>query len=102
MADDSSINWSDTMNLDKLSPVTVTIDGVTMDCYITADQNCEAVLVGGVNIGPLLDTATSGNSAFWTYLDTVIARELHMQRKQNEEDRASDIIADRELDQLCY
>ena len=90
------------MNLDNLSPVTVTIDGVTMDCYIDADQNCEAVLVGNVNIGPLLDTATSGNGAFWTYLDTVIARELHMERDQREADKADERTFDRELDKLCY
>jgi hypothetical protein len=102
MADDSSINRSETMDFSKLSAVTVTIDGVTVDCYIDADQECEAVMVGDVNIGPLLETATSGNKAFWDYLDTVIARELHMQRQQREEDRACDILADRELDKLCY
>jgi hypothetical protein len=88
------------MDFSKLSAVTVTIDGVTMDCYLDDDYNCEAVMVGDVNIGHLLETATSGNKAFWDYLDTVIARELHMHRQQAEEDRACDILADRELDLL--
>jgi hypothetical protein len=88
MADDSSINRSEHMDLSKLSPITVTIDGVTMDCYINDEQECEAVMVGDVNIGPLLDTAGCGSGEFWKYLDKVIARELHMQRQQREEDRA--------------
>jgi hypothetical protein len=80
------------MDLSKLYRVPVTIDKVALDCYIDADENCEAVMVGDVNIGPLLDTATSGTRGFWHYLDAVIARELHRQKAEAQADQAAFVL----------
>jgi hypothetical protein len=103
MADDSSINRIDTMNLNNLYRVPVIIEGVHLSCYIDEDDNCEAVLCDHASdLGSLLELVSCAGDRWWRVLDDHIDTALSELKAQAEADKADERTFDRELDKLCY
>lgn len=59
--------------------VTINVDGVEMEAWITEDRDLEMLLVGGVDIAPALDTISGCRKEWYEYLDALIDRELAME-----------------------
>ena len=78
-----------------MNTITVKIDGVPIDVTLD-DGNIYAIYIGGVNTGTLLDTVCGGNRVWWRYFESVIDRELAIQKREAEERAAHDAIAARE------
>jgi hypothetical protein len=91
------------MEPNRLFRVQLIIEGVHLSCYIDADDNCEAVHCDHASdLGALLELVSCAGDRWARVLDDHIDTALSELKRINEEDRASDIIADRELDKLCY
>ena len=91
------------MEPNRLFRVQVIIEGVHLSCYIDADDNCEAVHCDHASdLGALLELVSCAGDSWKYVLDDHIDTALSELNRINEEDRASDIIADRELERLCY
>ena len=52
--------------------ITVKVDGVDLECDLDEERNVEAVRIGGVEVGTLLNTVSGGGDRWWRYLDAVI------------------------------
>lgn len=85
--------------LNKLYAIPVCIDGVDVVCYVDADDNCEAVMLGDVEISPLLELASAAGDRWWRVLDDLIDTAHSEQNAHdaaaNAADRAESIAYDR-------
>jgi hypothetical protein len=74
--------------LAKLYAIPVCIDGVDVVCYVDADDNCEAVMLGDVEISPLLELASAAGDRWWRVLDDLIDTAVSEQNEIASADRA--------------
>jgi hypothetical protein len=72
----------------KLYPIPVCVDGVDVVCYVDADDNCEAVMLGDVEISPLLELASAAGDRWWRVLDDLIDTAVSEQNEIASADRA--------------
>jgi hypothetical protein len=76
--------------LAKLYPIPVCIDGVDVVCYVDADDNCEAVMLGDVEISPLLELASAAGDRWWRVLDDLIDTAVSEQNAHDAAANAAD------------